>query len=97
MTLILKLDLDMVKMYLYTKMKFLCQRVKSYNLNRQKHRQKHRQTHRQTHSHDQKHYLPAYAGGNQSLIAMTAHSAAQSSAQTFIQNAILFIDTSINA
>ena len=74
MTLILKLDLDMVKMYLQAKNEV--KRFKSYSLNRQKHRQTDTQTHRhtdrqtdrhtgrQTDRHDRKHYLPAYAGGN---------------------------------
>ena len=56
MTLILKLDLHTVKMYLHTtKGSFYIKGLKSYGLNRQKHRQ--------TDRHDQKHYLPAYAGG----------------------------------
>ena len=61
MTLILKLDLDMVKMYLHSEKKrsFYVKGFKSYSLNRQKHRQ----TDTQTDRHDRKHYLPAYAGG----------------------------------
>ena len=40
MTLVLKLDLDMVKMYQHTKKwSFYVKRFKSYSLNRQKHRQ----------------------------------------------------------
>ena len=67
MTLILKLDLDMVKMYLHARSSYVKQ-IKSYSLNRQTHRrtdgQMNRQTDRQTDRHDQKHYLPAFAGGN---------------------------------
>ena len=37
-TLILKLDLDMVKMYLYTKNEVYVKQFKSYSLNRQTHR-----------------------------------------------------------
>ena len=51
MTLILKLDLDMVKMYRHTKNEVSMLRgSKVYSLNRQKHRQTHRQTDRQTHT-----------------------------------------------
>ena len=65
MTLILKLDLDMVKMYLHTKNEvFYVKGFKIYSLNRQTDRQ----TDTQTHRHDQKHYLPTYAGGNKHQI-----------------------------
>ena len=37
---------------------------KSYSLNRQTHRLTDRQTDRRTDRHDRKHYLPAFAGGN---------------------------------
>ena len=39
MTLVLKPDLDMVKMHLYTKMKFLALWFKRYSLNRQSDKQ----------------------------------------------------------
>ena len=49
MTLILKLDLDMVKMYLHTKKWSFCVKgFKSYSLNRQKHRQTDTHTHTHT-------------------------------------------------
>ena len=61
MPLLLKIDLDMVKMYLYTENEVSMLRgLKSYSLNRQKHRQ----TDRQTDRHDRKHYLLTYAGSN---------------------------------
>ena len=62
MTLILKLDLDMAKMYLHTKNEVSM--LKGSKVIAWTDRNTDRQTHRQTHRHDQKHYLPAYAGGN---------------------------------
>ena len=54
MTLILKLDLDMVKMYLHTKNEVsMSKGLKVIAW-----------TDKQTHRHDWKHYLPAYADGN---------------------------------
>ena len=61
MTLILKVDLDMVKMYLYTKnCSSYVKQFKSYSLNRQ--------TNTRTDRHDRKHYLPAFAGGNHGVM-----------------------------
>ena len=61
MTLILKLDLVMVKMYLHTKnevsMSSSSKVIAWTDSNTDT------QTHRHTDRHDQKHYLPAYAGG----------------------------------
>ena len=81
MTLILKLYLDMVKMYLHTKNEVSMSsgsKVIAWtdrNTDRQTDRQTHTHTHthtnrhtdRQTDRHDWKHYLPAYAGGNDIL------------------------------
>ena len=69
MTLILKLDLDMVKMYLHTKnevpMSSGSKVIAWTDRNTDnRHTDTHRQTDTQTDRHDQKHYLPAYAGGN---------------------------------
>ena len=73
MTLILKLDLDMVKMYLHTKNgSFYVKWFKSYSLNRQKHRHTDTQTHRQI-GMTKKHYLPAYAGGKNRWNYNTPH------------------------
>ena len=58
MTLILKFDLDIVKMYLHTKNEVSMSRGSKVIA------QTDRQTHRQTDTHDQKHYLPTYVGGN---------------------------------
>ena len=63
MTLILKLDLHMVKMYLHTKNKVSMSRVQKLWLG-QTETQTDRHTDTQTDRHDQEHYLPAYAGGN---------------------------------
>ena len=69
MTLILKLDLDMVKMYLYTKNEVFMLRGSKViaqtdiNTERQTDRHTDGQTDRQT-DMTKKHYLPAYAGGN---------------------------------
>ena len=73
MALILKLDLDMVKMYLHTKNEVSMSSSSKViawtdrHTDRQTHRQTDtqtdRHTDRQTHRHDRKHYLPAYAGG----------------------------------
>ena len=56
MTLILKVDLDMVKMYLYTKNEVSMSRgskvIAQTDINTK--------TDRQTDGHDRKHYLPAY-------------------------------------
>ena len=60
MTLILKLDLDIAKMYQHTKNEVSMSRgSKVIALT-----DKNRQTDRQTDRHDRKHYLPTYAGGN---------------------------------
>ena len=72
MTLILKLDLDIVKMYLHTKNEVSMWRGSKViawtdrNTDRQTDRQKDSQTDTDTHTHrhDWKHYLPIYAGGN---------------------------------
>ena len=49
----------------YQKWSFYVKGFKSYSLNRQtEHRHTDRHTDRQTDRHDRKHYLPAYAGGN---------------------------------
>ena len=66
MTLILKLDLDMVKMYLHTKNEASMSRGSKVIAwtDRNTDTQTDTQTHRQTHRHDWKHYLPAYTGGN---------------------------------
>ena len=61
MTLIL--DLDMVKIYLHTKNE-ACMWSGSEQMDTQIDRQIDTQTDR----HDQKHYLPAYAGGNEPSI-----------------------------
>ena len=66
MTLILKLDLDMVKMYPHTKNEVSMSsgsKVIAWT-----DRNTDRQTDTQTHRHDQKHYLPAYAGGNNCVL-----------------------------
>ena len=63
MTLILKLDLHMVKMYLHTKNEVSMSRVQKLWLE-QTETQTDRYTDTQTDRHDQEHYLPAYAGGN---------------------------------
>ena len=44
MTLILKLDLDVIKRYLHIKNEVYVKQFKSYSLNRWTHRQTHRQT-----------------------------------------------------
>ena len=51
MALILKLDLDMVTLYLHTKNEVSMSRSSKV-------------IHKQTDRHDQKHYLTAYAGGS---------------------------------
>ena len=61
MTLILKVDLDMVKMYLHTKNEVSMLRGSKVIAWTD------RNTDTQTDRHDQKHYLPAYAGGNSSV------------------------------
>ena len=63
MTLILKLDLHMVKMYLHTKNEVSMSRVQKLWLE-QTETQTDRHTDTQTDRQDQEHYLPAYAGGN---------------------------------
>ena len=61
MTLILKLDLGMVKMFHHTKNGAKIKAFKSYSPNRHTDRQ----THTHTHTHTEyENYLPAYAGGN---------------------------------
>ena len=72
MTLILKLDPDMVKMYVHTKNEVSMSRGSKViactdrNTDRQTDRHTHRQTHTQTETHTDRHgwkyYLPAYAG-----------------------------------
>ena len=62
MTLILKLDLDMVKMYLHTKNEVSMSRGSKVIALTD--RNTDTQTHRHTDRHDRKHYLPTYAGGN---------------------------------
>ena len=66
MTLILKLDLDMVKMYLHTKNEVSM--LSGSKVIAWTDRNTDRQTHTQTDRHDQKHYLPAYAGGNKNSL-----------------------------
>ena len=66
LTLILKLDLDMVKMYLHTKPH---QKWTSY-VKWFKNCRMHRQTDRQTDRHDRKHHLPTFAGGNKIALYM---------------------------
>ena len=66
MTLILKLDLDMIKMYLHTKNEVSMSsssKVIAWT-GRNTDRQTDTETDTQTHRDDRKHYLPAYAGGN---------------------------------
>ena len=65
MTLILKLDLDMVRMYLHTKNKVSMPSGSKVIVCTDGHtdRQTDTQTDMQTDRHDQKHYLPAYEGG----------------------------------
>ena len=65
MTLILKLDLDMVKMYLHTKTEVTMSR--GLKVIAWTDRNTDRQTDRQTHRYDRKHYLPAYAGGKNKI------------------------------
>ena len=60
MTLILKVDLNMVKMYLYTKNEVSMSRGSKVIARRDINTKTDRQTHRQTDGHDRKHYLPAY-------------------------------------
>ena len=67
MTLILKLDLDMIKMYLHTKNEVSMS--SSSKVIAWTDRNTDTQTHRQTHRHDRKHYLPAYAGGNDTCLS----------------------------
>ena len=67
MTLILKFDLDIVQMSYYTTNAFSMSRHSKVIA--QAHAQTHTHTDGQTHTHTQtvlKHYLPAYAGGNNS-------------------------------
>ena len=66
MTLILKLDLDMVKMYLHSKNEVSMSRGSKVIAwtDRNTDTQTHRQIHRQTHRHNRKHYLLAHASGN---------------------------------
>ena len=62
MTLILKVDLDMAKMYLHTKNEvsmWSSSKVIAWT---------DRQTQTDTHRHDWKHNLPAFAGGNDNKI-----------------------------
>ena len=61
MTVILKLDLDMVKMYLHTKNEVSMS--SSSKVIVWTDRNTDRQTYRHTDRHDWKHYLPAYMGG----------------------------------
>ena len=63
MTLILKLDLDMVKLYLHTKNEVFMSRGSKVRARTDRNTDKHTHTH--TDRHDRKHYLPAYAGGNE--------------------------------
>ena len=58
MTLILNLDLDMVKMYLHTKNEVSMSSGSKVIAGTD------RNTDTQTDTNDRKHYLPAYAGGN---------------------------------
>ena len=72
MTLILKLDLDMVKMYLYTKNEVSMWRgwkvIAWTGIHTEKmDRLTYKQTDGETDRHDWKHYLPAYAGGNKNI------------------------------
>ena len=63
-TLILKLDLDMVKMYLHAKNEVSMSRgskVIAWT-------DRNTDTDTQTDRHNWKHYLPAYAGGNNEII-----------------------------
>ena len=63
MTLILKLDLGMVNIYLHTKNEVSMSRVQKLQPE-----QTETQTDTQTHRHDWKHYLPAYARGKIALL-----------------------------
>ena len=65
MTLILKLDLDMIKMYLHTNNK--ASMSSSSKVIAWTDRNTDRHTDTQTHRHDRKHYLPTYGGGNNYL------------------------------
>ena len=71
MTLILKLGLDMVKMYQHTKNEVSMLRGSKVIawIDRNTDRQTHTDT--QTHRHDRKHYLPAYVGGNNSSLPLS--------------------------
>ena len=62
MTLILKFDLDMVKMYQHTKNEVSMSRGSKVIAWTDRNTDRH--THRHTDRHDQKHYLTTYAGGN---------------------------------
>ena len=87
MTLILKLDLDMVKMYLYTNNEVSMWRgseVKAWtdihtdgqtdsHTHRETDRQIDRHTDRQTHNHDWKHYLPTYVGGKKEKVHLSTY------------------------
>ena len=64
MTLILKLDLDIIKMYHHIKNEVSMPRHPKVIA--QTDRQIHRHTHRHTDRQYEKHYLPAYAGGKNS-------------------------------
>ena len=70
MTLMLKLDLNKIKMYLHLHTKNEVSMSSGSKViawtDRNTDRQTDTHTHRQTDRHDRKHYLPTYAGGNYS-------------------------------
>ena len=74
MTSILKLGLNMVKIYLHTKNEVSMSRgskgiaLTDRNTDRQTDTQTHRYTDTQADRHDQKHYLPAYTGDKDKTI-----------------------------
>ena len=65
MTLILKLYLDMVKMYLHTKNEISMSRGSKVIALTDRNTDRQKDTHTHTQRHDRKHYLPAYAGGSE--------------------------------
>ena len=75
MTLILKVDLDMVQMYLHAKNKVSNSRHSKVIAWTDRHTdtQTQRQGDTQTDRHDWRHYLPAYAGGNDCYLCRIAN------------------------
>ena len=75
MTLILKLDLDMIKMYLHTNEVSMSRGSKVMN----------RQTDRQTDRHDRKHYLPTYAGSKNVEDILASHFVTDKKIRNFLK------------